>query len=137
MSQDVLHDFAKLKAGSTPAPKIGIGHNRPPGGVPKAVLATFAASFGVLLVALAAPAFGAPAFGLLFVIFAICLFAYFGGAFRTPIVRESDGRGRHDMVATGSGNLTPREAAWQILPLPILLAGFGIFAAAAKAAIFA
>lgn len=140
MSQDVLHDFESLSRDAQPAPanaRVRIGHNRPPAGVPRGVLLTFAASFGVLLLALSAPAFGAAPFPLLFAIFAICLGAYFAPFFATHAYREATERQAHADVDTGSGVLSAKAAAWQILPLPIFLASFGIFAIAAKAVIFA
>ncbi|EMD83554.1 hypothetical protein [Pacificimonas flava] len=143
MSQDVLHDFDGLRVGA--APIAGPGHNGGPalssvraaGAVPLPILLVFAGSFLVLLLALAMPAMGAASFPLLFAIFAVCFAAYFGGGLISPIGQEARQRRSHAPVASGDGQLSAREAAWQILPLPMLLMGFGLFAVAAKALIFA
>lgn len=106
------------------------------GGVPRAILMAFTALFAVLLVSLSAPAMGAAPMPLVFAICVICFAGYFGGGLLSPVVRESLMWNRGEIVATGSGPLSAREAAWQILPLPALLAAFGIFAAVLKAAMF-
>ncbi|MBZ6377738.1 MULTISPECIES: hypothetical protein [Pacificimonas] len=145
MSQDVLHDFDSLSRQAQPVaveqqavnPVARIGHNRPVGGVPRGVLMTFTGCFAILLGALAAPAFGTAPFPLIFAIFAICFAGYFLPIWRTHVMREATARRPHADVDTGSGRLSAKEAAWQILPLPALLAAFGIFAIVAKAAIFA
>jgi|TARA_R100000501_G_scaffold14680_4_gene26679 hypothetical protein len=111
---------------------IGVGHNRPPSGVPAPILWVFAGSFAVLLLMLSIPAMTAAPMPLVFAICLICLVGYFGGGLMSPIGRESLDRVAKAPVETGSGLLSVREAAWQILPLPIALTGFGMFAAILK-----
>ncbi|MEE4349733.1 MAG: hypothetical protein V2J26_05840 [Pacificimonas sp.] len=134
MAQQLLQDFETLQKTARP---IGIGHNRPPAGVPKAIIGVFVASFAVLLLALSAPAMGSAPFPLIFAIFAVCFVGFFIPFLRTRVFKEATERRHNDDVATGSGILTAREAAWQILPLPIALAAFGMFTIAAKAVLFA
>ncbi|MEM8827400.1 MAG: hypothetical protein AAGD40_10840 [Pseudomonadota bacterium] len=135
-------DLMRQREATKPAPigavdrNVSVGHNRPPSGVPMGILTVYVGAFAVLLLALSIPAMGAAPMPLIFAICVICFGAYFGGGLLSPIGRESRERIRHAMVATESGPLTAREAAWQILPLPILLASFGVFAMVLKAAMF-
>ena len=136
MAQELLTDFETLTKTATPLDAL---YKKAPrsSAPPKGLLLTYVAAMGVLLLAVAAPAMGTATFPLLFAIFAICFVAYFGGAMKSPIFRESDARRSSDRVDAGDHSLTCAGAAWQILPLPICLATFGLFTIAAKAIIFA
>lgn len=133
MSRDVLFDFDKIEARRE---RPGIGHNAPPAGVPLRMLKAYSGAFLVLLVSLSLPAMGAAPMP---IVFAICLLffaAYFGGMLLSPFAGEARNRGLGARIAMESGDLSVSDAAWQILLLPGLLAGFGLFAAGLKAFLF-
>ncbi|MGB7405991.1 MAG: hypothetical protein WA906_09895, partial [Pacificimonas sp.] len=144
MSQDVLHDFDTLmKQRSDAAPETrvrdlppAIGHNKPPTTLPKAMLVVFSGLMCAMLVALSLPAMGAAPMGIVFAICVICAAGYFGGGLLSPIGREADEYQQGARIAIPDGSLPVREAAWQVLLLPALLASFGVYAMALKAMVF-
>jgi hypothetical protein len=90
--------------------------------------------------AVASVAIGSPAMGIVFAICLVCFGSYFGGMLLLNAVKTGEPKQRQafrsEGIVTGSGELTAGQAAAQVLTLPFLVAGFGIFAAIAARFIF-
>lgn len=146
MSREALIERGHFLADAKPVQGMSPAADRPHFPAPRQldlpfrVHASYAAALLVFLVSVSALAIGSERMPIVFTVCAFFFMMYFGVMTLMSRIPTGEPRQRDTYdakgIMTSSGPLTARQASAQVLTLPFLVAGFGIFALIAGQIIF-